>query len=175
MKRRSPSCNVLLAFTATALAACEPRPPTPKTADSRAGIPVFVPAAQARDENQTNRQQRHLQADAPYRVDIATSEGRDGSLRIEPRVSGPAGKTVRYEVEIDRGSRGAKANSSQSGSVRLDDAGMAQISSNAVKLNPGERYEMKVRLFEGDRLVAEQLQEGRSFIAAGAGSAAAAP
>lgn len=121
---------------------CEPRPPIPKTADSHAGIPIFVPAAQARDE--------------PYRVDIATSEGRDGSLRIEPRVSGPAGRTVHYEVDVDRGSRGAKASSSQSGSVRLSDAGMAQISSNSVKLNSGEQYEMKVRIFEGERLVAEQ-------------------
>ena len=95
-------------------------------------------------------------AESPYRVDIGTTEQRDGSVRVEPRVTGPAGKSVRYEVEVRRGSQGAKANSSQSGSVRLDDAGKAQLSSNAVRLSRGEQYEMNVRLFESGRLVAEQ-------------------
>lgn len=95
-------------------------------------------------------------ADSAYRVDIGTAEERDGSVQIEPRVTGPAGKSVRYEVEVRRGSQGAKANSSQSGSVRIDDSGKAQLSSNAIRLSRGEQYEMNVRLFEGGQLVAEQ-------------------
>jgi hypothetical protein len=94
-------------------------------------------------------------ADSAYRVDIGTSK-RDDGLRIEPRVTGPAGKTVRYEVDVRRGSEAASSNSSQSGSVRLDDAGRAQISSNTIRLNPREEYDMTVRLFDGNRLVAEQ-------------------
>jgi hypothetical protein len=97
-----------------------------------------------------------VHAEAPYRIDIGISEERDGRLKIEPRLSGPAGNTVRYDVDVQRSGGRSKANSGQSGSVRLDDAGKAQLSSNAVKLAPGEQYEMKVRIFEDGRLVAEQ-------------------
>lgn len=97
-----------------------------------------------------------LQADSAYRIDIGSSEERDGSVRIEPRIAGPAGSIVRYEVDVRRENRGGSANSSQSGSVRLDGAGNARLSSNAVKLGRGEQYEMQVRLFDGSRLVAEQ-------------------
>jgi hypothetical protein len=97
-----------------------------------------------------------LHADSPYRVDIGTSRDHDGSVKVEPRITGPAGKTVRYEVDVHSESRGASANSSHSGSVRLDDSGNAQLSSNAVTLNSREQYAMTVKLFDGNRLVAEQ-------------------
>jgi hypothetical protein len=124
------------------------------------GIAVSLTAvAQTRYEEQTNLsadRAKALHADSPYRVDIGTSRDHDGSVKVEPRITGPAGKTVRYEVAVRSESRGASANSSQSGSVRLDDSGNAHLSSNAVTLSPREKYEMTVRLFDGNRLLAEQ-------------------
>jgi hypothetical protein len=94
--------------------------------------------------------------DGAYRIDIGASEQHGGSLRFEPRVAGPPGKLVRYEMNARSHSPGAGANSSRSGSVRLDDSGKAQLPANAVKLAPAEQYEMSVKLFEGNRLVAEE-------------------
>lgn len=115
--------------------------------------------AQTRYDEQTNLpadRVKALHADSPYRVDIGTSRDHDGSVKVEPSITGPAGKTVRYEVDVHSESRGASANSSHSGSVRLDDSGNAQLSSNAVTLNSREQYAMTVKLFDGNRLVAEQ-------------------
>jgi hypothetical protein len=71
-------------------------------------------------------------------------------------VYGPAGKELRYEVDVRRAAGAGKANISQSGTVRLDNDGRGALSSNAVTLGPGERYDMTVRVFDGSRLVAEQ-------------------
>ncbi len=94
-------------------------------------------------------------ADSPYRVDINAST-QDGSLRVQPHVYGPAGKALRYEVDVHRAAGAGKADISQSGTVQLDNDGKAALSSNAVTLGPGERYDMTVKLFDGDRLVAKQ-------------------
>ncbi|TAK81936.1 MAG: hypothetical protein EPO20_22940 [Betaproteobacteria bacterium] len=144
-------------------------PPLKALAIVLTGIAVSLPAvAQTRDEGQTNHPADSskayrllfataLEADSQYRVDIGISQDHDGSVKVKPRIAGPAGKTVRYEVDVRSESRGAaSANSSQSGSVRLDDSGNAQLSSNAVTLSPREKYEMTVRLFDGNRLLAEQ-------------------
>lgn len=114
-----------------------------------------------RYEEQTNLpadRAKALHADSPYLVDIGTSRDHDGSVKVKPRITSPAGKTVHYEVDVHSESRGASANSSShSGSVRLDDSGNAQLSSNAITLSSREQYAMTVRLFDGNnRLVAEQ-------------------
>lgn len=96
-----------------------------------------------------------MAADSAYRVDIGTST-QDGGLRIQPHVFGPAGKALRYEMNVRRAAGAGKANISQSGTVRLDSDGKGALSSSAVTLAPGERYDMTVRLFDGSRLVAEQ-------------------
>ena len=96
-----------------------------------------------------------LSADSPYRLDVGTSV-RDGSLKVEPRVAGPAGKALRYELDIRRDSQGSSSSSSQAGSVQLDNNGMAQLSSNAVTVNPRDKYQVTLKLFDADRLVAEQ-------------------
>jgi len=94
-------------------------------------------------------------ADAGYQLDLgARVEG--GSLRVEPTVSGPPDKALRYEMRVRREAGAGSSNSSQSGTVRLDDGGHAQLASNAVSVGPNDRCEVTVRLLDGNRVVAEQ-------------------
>lgn len=52
-----------------------------------------------------------------YRLDIGASV-RDGSLKVEQAVAGPAGKTLRYEITVRRDGQGGSSNSSQAGGGR---------------------------------------------------------
>lgn len=92
---------------------------------------------------------------ADYRLDLGASV-RGGSLTVEPQITGPAGKALRYEVAVMRESRGGRSNSQQSGSVRLDERGAAALASNKISLDPGDNYRIEVRVFDGDRLVAHE-------------------
>lgn len=93
--------------------------------------------------------------DAAYQLDLgARLEG--GSLKVEPTVSGPPDKALRYEMRVRRDGEAGASNSSQSGTVRLDDDGHAQLASNAVSVGPNDRYVVTVRLLDGARVVAEQ-------------------
>jgi hypothetical protein len=92
---------------------------------------------------------------ADYRLDLGASV-RGGSLKVEPHVTGPAGKALRYEVAVTRESRGGRSNSQQTGTVRLDERGAAALASNTVSVNPGDNYRIEVRVFDGDRLVAHE-------------------
>jgi hypothetical protein len=94
-------------------------------------------------------------AESAYRVDPGASL-RNGSLKVEPSVVGPAGKRVRYQIEVRREGGSQSSNSSQAGSARLDDDGRAQLASSSVSVQPHQRYEVVVKLYEGDRLVAEE-------------------
>jgi hypothetical protein len=94
-------------------------------------------------------------AASDYRLDLGTSM-RGSTLRVEPRVSGPAGSVLRYELEVRRHGRGKSADSSQAGTVRLDDQGKGQLATNAVNVAPGDSYEVEARLFDKGRLVAQQ-------------------
>ena len=92
---------------------------------------------------------------ADYRLDPGL-EVSGGNLKVEPTVSGPAGKAVRYEIDVRRHGQGASSNSSQSGTARLDESGRAKLASTSVSLNPQQRYEVEVTLFEGQRVVARE-------------------
>jgi len=105
-------------------------------------LPLFVAAAAAL-------------ADAPYEVDLGTSL-RSGSLSIEPTVTGPAGKTLRYEMRVRKEGGAGNSSSSQSGTVRLGDDGRAELASNSVSVAPDDRAVITVRLFDGARVVAER-------------------
>lgn len=94
-------------------------------------------------------------AESAYRVDPGASL-RNGSLEVEPSVAGPAGKRVRYEIEVRREGASQSSSSSQAGSVRLDDGGRAQLASSSVSVQPHQRYEVVVKLYEGDQLVAQE-------------------
>jgi hypothetical protein len=94
-------------------------------------------------------------ADGAYQVEMGTSV-RDGNLQVAPRVTGPAGKALRYEMLVTRHSAAGSSNSSQAGNVRLDESGTARLASSSVSVGPQDEYRVAVKLYEGGRLVAEQ-------------------
>jgi Thin aggregative fimbriae synthesis protein len=96
-----------------------------------------------------------LHADSAYKLDLGASV-EQGSLKVEPTIIGPAGKAVRYEMDVKREGRGGTSNSSQSGTVQLGSDGRAQLASNSVSVTPADTYRVTVRVFDGGRVVAEQ-------------------
>ena len=96
-----------------------------------------------------------LAQDPAYRLDLGMSMV-SGTLRVEPVVSGPGGKTLRYEMSIRREGKGGSSATSQAGTVRLDGAGKGQFAYNSLSVNPGDRYTISVKLYDGERLVASQ-------------------
>jgi hypothetical protein len=93
--------------------------------------------------------------DGQYRLDLGT-EVHAGNLKVEPTIEGPAGKTLRYEMRVRREGNAGSANSSQSGTVRLDDDGHGQLASNSISVTPADHYEITVRVYDAGRVVAEQ-------------------
>ena len=96
-----------------------------------------------------------LAQDPAYRLDLGISMV-SGTLRVEPVVAGPGGKTLRYEMSIRREGKGGTSATSQAGSVRLDGAGKGQFAYNSLSVNPGDRYAITLKLYDGDRLVASE-------------------
>ena len=96
-----------------------------------------------------------LAADPAYKLDLGLSL-RGGSLRVEPVVTGPAGKQLRYQLDIKRDAQGRSASTSQAGTVRLDNSGKGQFAYNAVTVNKGDRYTVTAKVYDGDRLVASE-------------------
>ncbi len=92
---------------------------------------------------------------ADYRIDPGATV-RNGTLTVEPRVEGPAGASVRYEIRTTREGQGGTSNSSQSGDARLGRDGVARLASTSVSVSPRDRYSIRVKLLEGGRVVAEE-------------------
>jgi Thin aggregative fimbriae synthesis protein len=92
---------------------------------------------------------------ADYRIDPGASV-RDGTLTVEPRVQGPAGASVRYEISTSREGRGGSSKSSQSGDAQLGSDGAARLARTSVNVSPQDRYFIQVRLLERGRVVAEE-------------------
>jgi hypothetical protein len=96
-----------------------------------------------------------LAADPAYKLDLGM-DLRQGTLQVEPTVSGPAGKSLRYEMNIRREGAGGSSSSNQAGTVRLDNGGNGHFAYNALSVNKGDRYTVTVKIYDGERLVAEQ-------------------
>jgi hypothetical protein len=92
---------------------------------------------------------------ADYRVDPGASV-HGGTLSVEPRVHGPAGAALNYEIRTVKEGAGGRSSSSQSGSVRLGDDGAARLASTSVSVSPQDRYRIQVKLLERGRVVAEE-------------------
>jgi len=88
----------------------------------------------------------------------AAVEGR--SLKVAPRVSGPPGARLRYEIEVRREGAGNSSDNRQSGTVVLDAAGSGRLATSSVSLQPGESFSLNVKIFEGERLAAERSMKG---------------
>ena len=93
--------------------------------------------------------------DSQYQLDLGT-EVHAGNLKVEPTVTGPAGKTLRYEMRVRREGSAGSSNSSQSGTVRLDNDGRGQLASNSISVTPADHYEITVRVYDEGHVVAEQ-------------------
>jgi hypothetical protein len=98
-----------------------------------------------------------IAADSPYKLDLGATM-RGGSLKVEPSVTGPAGQTLEYKMEVRREGQGKSSNSSQVGTVKLDADGHARLASNSVNVSSNDRYEVTVQLMERGRVVAEKSQ-----------------
>jgi hypothetical protein len=92
---------------------------------------------------------------ADYRLDPGASVN-GGTLTVEPKVQGPAGAALRYEIRTIREGAGGKSDSSQSGNVRLGEDGAAKLATTSVSVTPQDRYRIQVKLLEGGRVVAEE-------------------
>ena len=99
-----------------------------------------------------------IAADSAYELDLGASRQGD-SLKVEPQVTGPAGKQLEYRMEVRREGQGKSSNSSQSGTVKLDEGGRARLASNSVNVSSNDRYEVTVRLMDDGRVVAEKSQQ----------------
>jgi hypothetical protein len=97
-------------------------------------------------------------ADDRYALDLGASV-QGGSLKVEPSITGPAGKTVDYEMRVRREGGGNSSNTSQGGTVRLDESGHARLASNSVSVSPRDHYVITIRVMEGGQVVAEQSRE----------------
>ena len=97
-------------------------------------------------------------ADSPYKLDLGASV-QGSSLKVQPQVSGPAGKQLQYKMDVRREGKGKSSNSSQSGTVKLDENGHGRLASNSVNVSSNDRYEVTVRLLDGGRVVAEKSQQ----------------
>ena len=99
------------------------------------------------------------QAGAGYSVDPGASlDGR--TLRVTPRVSGPPGERLRYEIAVRREGAGNSGDNRQSGTLVLDGDGSARLGTTVVSVQPGESYSVNVKIYEGDRLAAERSVSG---------------
>lgn len=94
-----------------------------------------------------------LAQDPAYRLDLGISMV-SSTLRVEPVVAGPGGKTLRYEMSIRREGKGGTSATSQAGTVRLDGAGKGQFAYNSLSFSPGDRYVISVKVYDAERLVA---------------------
>lgn len=97
-------------------------------------------------------------ADQTYSLDLGASV-QGGNLKVEPIVTGPAGKTLDYEMKVRREGQGKSSNSSQGGTIHLDDGGRARLASNSVNVSPSDRYVVTVRVMDQGRVVAEKSQK----------------
>ena len=92
---------------------------------------------------------------ADYRIDPGASV-RNGTLTVEPRVLGPAGASVRYEIRTTREGQGGTSNSSQSGDAQLGSDGAARLAMTSVSVSAQDHYSIHVRLLQNGRVVAEE-------------------
>jgi hypothetical protein len=84
------------------------------------------------------------------------AEVRDGRLKVAPVVTAPAGKKLRYDMVTTRTGRSGNHNSRQSANVTVGQDGKASLSQVVVSVTEQDRYEVKVEVYDGPRLVAAE-------------------
>ena len=84
------------------------------------------------------------------------AEVRGGTLNVAPIVTAPAGAKLRYDMTTTRTGRSGNSNSRQSGNLTVGDDGKASLSQVAVSVSGQDRYEVRVEVYDGERLVASE-------------------
>ena len=85
------------------------------------------------------------------------AEVRGGTLKVAPIVTAPAGAKLRYDVTTTRTGRSGNSNSRQSGNVTVgDDWQGHRFRRLRVSVSPQDRYEVRVEVFDGARVVASE-------------------
>ena len=84
------------------------------------------------------------------------AEVRDGKLKVSPVVTAPAGKELRYDMVTTRTGRSGSHNSRQSANITVGEDGRAALSQVVVSVTEQDRYDVKVEVYEGSRLVAAE-------------------
>lgn len=96
-----------------------------------------------------------LASAAGYGIDLgATLES--GRLEVQPVIDGPAGKVVTYDIKVTRDGPGKSSSSSQGGTAKIGDDGHARLASSSVNVERGDRYDVTVRVRDGNEIVAEK-------------------
>ena len=95
-------------------------------------------------------------ANAPgYDLSLGT-EARAGTLKVAPVVTAPAGAKLRYDVTTTRVGSSGKSTSRQSGNVTVGGDGKASLSQVAISVSEQDRYEVRVEVYDGAKLVASE-------------------
>jgi hypothetical protein len=85
------------------------------------------------------------------------AEARDGTLKVAPIVTAPAGTKLRYDVSTTRIGRSGNSNSRQSGNVTVGDDGKATLSQVAVSVSPQDQFVVHVEVYDGAQVVASKI------------------
>jgi curli production protein len=80
-----------------------------------------------------------------------------GMLTVAPQITAPAGAELRYEVISSKQGSSGQSNSSQSGNVTAGPDGSAKLSTLSVNVGPQDKYILTVKVFDGAKLVAEEV------------------
>ena len=84
------------------------------------------------------------------------AEVRGGTLNVAPIVTAPAGAKLRYDMTTTRTGRSGNSNSRQSGNLTVGNDGKASLSQVSVSVSGQDRYEVRVEVYDGERLVASE-------------------
>lgn len=96
-------------------------------------------------------------ANAPgYQLRV-NSKLEGGTLTVSPHVTAPVGAQLRYEVISSKQGSNGQSNSSQSGNATVGPDGSAKLSTLSVNVGPQDKYVLTVKVFDGAKLVAEEV------------------
>ena len=78
-------------------------------------------------------------------------------LTVVPVIAAPAGSVLRYEMQSTKEGASGRSTTSQSGRVNVGADGSAKLSILRLGVGADDRYLIAVKVFDGDKLVAEDI------------------
>ncbi len=78
-------------------------------------------------------------------------------LTVVPQIAAPPGARLRYEMTSTKQGAAGKSSTRQSGRVTVGSDGSARLSTLSLGVSPQDRYVVSVKVYEGAKLVAEEL------------------